>query len=286
MDVFMDWLADHSGTVSRVILLITVVIPVVAVLARTLKKTLTKRISAQVGMLASKFLAYTAYLIIVLMLLREFGVKLTPLLGAAGVVGIAVGFAAQTSLSNLISGVFLILERPFAVGDLVRVDQHTGLVHSIDLLSIQLRTFDNTLIRLPNETMLKSAVTTITAFPIRRMDIPVGVAYKEDVAKVMALLRDVADSIPECLDEPEPFIIFKGFGESALEFTLGVWFAKEDYVALRNALLPKIKKAFDEAGIEIPFPHRTLYAGSATGPLPIRVVDDRASPPGNATDSD
>ena len=146
-------------------------------------------------------------------------------------------------------------------------------------LSVRLRTFDNMLIRIPNETMIKSAVTTVTAFPIRRMDVSVGVAYKEDVERVMALLKEIADGIPQVLDEPEPFILFKGFGDSALEFTLGVWIAKLDFVTVRNLLLPRIKTRFDAEGIEIPFPHRSLYARAASAPFPIRIVSDSKDAP-------
>ena len=271
-----DWIQGDPESLARLVFLI-VAIPLVFIGARFLRKSMAKRLSPQMAMLFTKVISYTLCVIIVLMLMRELGIKLTPLLGAAGVVGIAVGFAAQTSLSNLISGVFLILERPFAVGDLIRVESHTGLVQSIDLLSVKLRTFDNTIIRIPNESMIKSAVTNVTAFPIRRMDVTIGVAYKEDIEKVMQVLREIADSIPQILDEPEPFILFKGFADSALEFLVGVWAAKEDYVQVRNQLLPGIKKRFDAEGIEIPFPHRSLYTGSVSEPFPIRVVSDGAT---------
>jgi small-conductance mechanosensitive channel len=265
------WSKENPALVVRVAVLVAA-LPLSLFASRLLRKTMAKRLSPQMSMLVAKFVAYSAILIILLTLLRELNVPLAPLLGAAGVVGVAIGFAAQTSLSNLISGIFLIMEKPFLVGDIVRMDQHLGVVHSIDLLSVKIRTFDNTLIRIPNEAMIKSAVTTVTAFPIRRMDVTVGVAYKEDVGRVMALLRDIADGIPLILDEPEPFILFKGFGDSALEITVGVWLAKADYIAVRNTLLPTIKKRFDEEGVEIPFPHRTLYTGAITDPFPIRLV--------------
>ncbi len=265
------WSKENPALVVRVAVLVAA-LPLSLFASRLLRKTMAKRLSPQMSMLVAKFVAYSAILIILLTLLRELNVPLAPLLGAAGVVGVAIGFAAQTSLSNLISGIFLIMEKPFLVGDIVRMDQHLGVVHSIDLLSVKIRTFDNTLIRIPNEAMIKSAVTTVTAFPIRRMDVTVGVAYKEDVGRVMALLRDIADGIPLILDEPEPFILFKGFGDSALEITVGVWLAKADYIAVRNTLLPMIKKRFDEEGVEIPFPHRTLYTGAITDPFPIRLV--------------
>jgi small-conductance mechanosensitive channel len=269
----------ESQKLAVVALLVGMGIPLALLVGRMLRKSLAKRTSPHTAILVARLVYYSFLAIIIFTVLREFGIRLTPLLGAAGVAGIAIGFAAQTSLSNLISGVFLIVEKPFAVGDLIRCDTFLGLVHSIDLLSVKLRTFDNTLIRIPNETLIKTPVTNVTAFPIRRMDINIGVAYKEDIPTVMRLLKEIADGTPECLDEPEPFILFKGFGDSALEFLLGIWFAKADYVTVRNAVLPAIKARFDREGIEIPFPHRTLYAGAETEPFPVRVVGETAAPP-------
>jgi len=225
-------------------------------------------------MLGYQVVYYGGCVILILSLLTELGFKVGTILGAAGVAGVAIGFAAQTSLSNLISGIFLVWEKPFQVDDVIKTSNGTmGAVMAIDLLSTKIRTFDNTLVRIPNEVLIKSEVTTITRFSIRRMDIPVGVAYKEDVDRVMRVMKEVADANPFCLDEPEPFILFKGFGDSSLDFTLGLWFAKTDYVALRNSILPELFNRFRAENIEIPFPHITLYTGSETDPFPIQSVN-------------
>lgn len=204
--------------------------------------------------------------------LRELGFSLTVLLGAAGVLSVAIGFASQTSASNLISGLFLIGERPFSAGDVIKVGDTTGEVLSVDLLSVKLRTFDNLFVRIPNETLIKSQVTTLTRFPIRRFDLQLGVAYKEDIGRVSKVLMDVADRNSVCLDEPKPLFIFNGFGDSALEIQFSVWAKRENFLELRNSLQTEIKQAFDAEGIEIPFPHMTLYAGSVTEPFPVRMA--------------
>ena len=115
--------------------------------------------------------------------LRELGFKLSVLLGAAGVLTVAVGFASQTSASNIISGLFLLGERPFSVGDVIRVGSTTGEVLSIDLLSAKLRTFENLFVRIPNETLIKSEVTNLSRLPVRRLDLKIGIAYKEEVGE-------------------------------------------------------------------------------------------------------
>ncbi|SDM59540.1 Mechanosensitive ion channel [Geoalkalibacter ferrihydriticus] len=219
-------------------------------------------------------LAY--YLILGLFLasaLRELGFSLGVLLGAAGVLSVAIGFASQTSASNFISGLFLIGERPFSTGDMIKVGNTVGEVLSVDLLSVKLRTFDNLYVRIPNETLIKTEVTTLTRFPIRRFDIQVGVAYKEDLDRVRKVLLEVADKNLLCLDEPKPLFVFNGFGDSSLNIQFSVWAKRENFLELRNSMQMSIKRAFDEAGIEIPFPHRTLYAGSVTEPFPVRVVE-------------
>jgi len=174
----------------------------------------------------------------------------------------------------LISGLFLIAERPFAIGDIIKVGDRTGEVLSIDLLSVKMRTFDNLYVRLPNESMIKSEVINLTKFPIRRIDLQIGVAYKENIAKVRDVLFRVADKNPLCLEEPIPLFIFQGFGDSSLNIQFSVWVKRENYLNLRNSIQEEIKVAFDEEDIEIPFPHRTIYAGSVTEPFPVRIVDN------------
>lgn len=191
--------------------------------------------------------------------LKQLGFSLSVLLGAAGVLSVALGFASQTSASNLISGLFLIGEKPFQLGDTIKVGNTTGEVLSIDLLSVKLRTFDNLFVRIPNESLIKSEVTNLTRFPIRRFDLLMGVAYKEQIATVRKVLHEVADKNPLCLDEPAPMFLFLGFGDSALNIQFSVWSKRENFRELRNSLQEEIKLAFDQAGIEIPFPQRTVH---------------------------
>ena len=242
-------------------------------LARLIPRLIpVSKLQAQHGMMVRRLARYAVLMLAFTMILNLFGVSLSVLVGAAGILTVAVGFAAQTSASNLISGLFLMGEQPFVIGSFIKVGDTTGEVVSIDLLSVKLRTFDNLLVRIPNETMLKANVTNLTYYPIRRVDLKIGVAYKEDIERVRGVLLAVADKNPLSLVEPAPLIIFLGYGDSSLDFQFSVWCAKDNFLTLRNTMYEQVKVAFDEADIEIPFPHRTLYTGAATEPFPVRMV--------------
>jgi small-conductance mechanosensitive channel len=256
----------------RAALSIVLGLPVVRILAGITRKTLNRHSTPQNSMLGYRLVLYVGFALFILMALTELGFHLSTLYGAAGITGVAIGFASQTSLSNLISGLFLIMEKPFQVEDVIKVGGTTGVVIGIDLLSTKLRTFDNMYVRIPNQTLVNNEFTNITRFPIRRMDISIGVDYKEDIGRVIRILREIANDNPYSLDEPEPLVIFKGFGESSLDFTFGIWFAKADILLLRNSIHREIKERFDAEGISIPYPHRTLYVGEQSKPFPVTVL--------------
>jgi small-conductance mechanosensitive channel len=267
------WLTPEKTVIlTRLGILLLVALPLVLLIAKWLRRYFSRRFSAQQGMIVSKSFLYLGLFIILFSILGELGFKITHLLGAAGIIGIAIGFASQTSISNIISGWFLIAEGPFQVDDIITVNGITGVVLSIDILSVKLRTFDNKYVRIPNEAIIKSDVTNTTHFPIRRVDLNVGVAYKEDIGRVREVLLDVARRNTTCLNEPEPRVIFTGFGSSSLDLLLLVWAEKSEWLNLKNSIAEEVKKRFDEEDIEIPFPHVSLYSGSVTDPIPVSVV--------------
>ena len=274
----MQEVIDIMGTGSVVVwiraaLILLIGLPLVRLLSGALYRMVRVAMGEHGAVTLRRVVFYGLSTIIAMAALRELGFNLGVLLGAAGVLSVALGFASQTSASNLVSGIFLVAERPFGVGDVIRIGTTTGEVLSIDLLSVKLRTFDNLFVRVPNESLIKSEITNLTRFPIRRLDLQVGVAYKEDIARVREILIAVADRYPLCLDQPRPLIIFQEFGDSALNLQFSVWAKRENFLALRNTMPEEIKRAFDDAGIEIPFPHLSLYTGSVTEPFPVRVIE-------------
>jgi small-conductance mechanosensitive channel len=263
------------GHLLRVAGLLVVGLPLAYAVSRWIRAYVTRLYNAQKGLIVSKLVYYPLMSIIVVTVLSELGFKLAPLLGAAGILGVALGFASQTSVSNIISGFFLLAEEPFQVGDVITVNDVTGVVLTIDMLSVKIRTFDNKMVRIPNEALVKTQLTNVTRFPIRRVDVPVGVAYKEDIGQVRRILLKVAEDNPSVLMEPEPAVMFQGYGASSIDFLFAVWVKKESWLAVKNAITEEVKRRFDAAGIEIPFPHLSIYAGSVTESLPVRIVREK-----------
>ncbi|MFT5430694.1 MAG: small-conductance mechanosensitive channel [Myxococcota bacterium] len=259
------WLADDRfWAASRSLVVLIVGLLVAKLVAAALARAVLKRSTAQQAMIVQRVVRSTLVVLVLIAALRNLGFDLSVLVGAAGVLTVAIGFASQTSASNLISGAFLMGEQPFVVGDVIRIGTTTGAVISVDLMSVKLRTYDNLLVRLPNETLLKSEITNLSHFPVRRLDLPIAVSYRADITHVRTLLEDVASANPLCLDEPAPLFIFLGFGQSSLDIQFSVWATKENFLPLRNAIYAEIKQAFDSQGIEIPFPQRTLSVAAGT----------------------
>lgn len=277
LDIVNFFSSEKIWSITRAGVLVIVGAALATLVSSSAAKLAGKKTDSHRAMLIKRASYYFIFLLFLISALHELGFNLSVLLGAAGIFTVAIGFASQTSASNLISGLFLVAERPFSVGDVIRVGTTTGEVLSIDLLSVKLRTFDNLFVRIPNESLIKSEVTTLTRFPIRRIDVQVGVAYKENLQKVREVLERVADKNPLCLEEPKPLYIFLGFGESSLDIQYSIWAKRENFLDLKNTIHEEIKNAFDEQGIEIPFPHRTIYAGSMTDPFPIKAVNSTQS---------
>lgn len=214
-----------------------------------------KKFSKQTQAAADKIVKYTFYTILVFSILNFFGIKLTTLLGAAGIAGVAVGFAAQTSFSNIISGFFVLSEHALKIGDFINVDGTAGTVDSVDLLSVRIVTPDNKAVRIPNETIIKSNLINNSYFSQRRMDVRVSVSYNDDLEHVLKVLQEVPSSCPSGLQDPAPVVFFDGFASSGTDVVLGVWFKNENFLKMKNELYMEIKKAFNNEGITIPFPH-------------------------------
>ena len=203
------------------------------------------------------------------------GAQIAPVIGALGVLGLAVGLAAQDTFSNFISGIILLMDRPFRIGDWVQIGDEYGQVEGLTLRTTRLRTPDNESVAIPNAVVAGGEIKNLSAGGPLRLRIPVGVAYRHDTREVRALLERVVGGHPKLLADPAPAVLVTGLGDNSVDFTLVVWIPEDEipnYPVVAAELTEAAKIAFDEAGIEIPFPQRTVWF-----PEPLRVVQDAPS---------
>lgn len=232
--------------------------------SNTFIRTIGARFNPHQRLVWRRGIFYFIFILFLITSLREAGFKLSVFLGAAGILTVALGFASQTSASNLISGLFLIGEGSFEVGDLIQltlIRGHTleGEVISIDLLSVKLRTQDNIFIRLPNEQLIRAPVLNLSRYPIRRIPITLAIAFQEDMSKVRQVLLDLAEEFPLVLDEPKPLVTVTAFRESTIELLFAVWTRRENFLQVRDEMQEMIKDGFIKNHIEIPVPKIGLY---------------------------
>jgi len=203
------------------------------------------------------------------------GAQIAPVIGALGVLGLAVGLAAQDTFSNFIAGIILLMDRPFRIGDWVWVGDEYGRVEGLTLRTTRLRTPDNESVAIPNAVVAGGEIKNLSAGGPLRLRIPVGVAYRHDTREVRRVLEAVVGAHPRLLSDPAPAVLVTGLGDNSVNFSLVVWIPEREipnYPVITAELTEASKIALDEAGIEIPFPQRTVWF-----PEPLRVVQEPPS---------
>jgi small-conductance mechanosensitive channel len=229
------------------------------------KKTQSK-VDDVVFDLLNKFSGIIIFAVAILLALDVLGINVVPFVAGAGVVGIAVGFAAKDTLSNLIAGVLLIMDRPFEVGDRIEVwsapknSATWGDVIDIGLRATKIKTTDNIVIIIPNnEIMMRDIVNYTTISEDIRVRIAIGVSYDTDISKAKAVILEVAKTPEWVVKDPPPVIVVKAFGESSVDLELRVWIKNaRRRIHTISYVTDKVKEAFDREGIEIPYPKRDI----------------------------
>ena len=248
---FLTW--DNLFKLVGALLIIFALWVIYKLVLKALKKIPPEKTTPHRQMIIGRIIKYCFYVIMVMYVLSLFGVKLSAIWGAAGIAGVAIGFAAQTSVSNLISGLFVLTEGSLKVGDLIIVGDVTGIVDSINLISVRVHTLDNEMVRIPNSTIINANLINKSYHSKRRLTLSVSISYDTDMAKALETLAKAPGLCPTVLQTPEPAVWFDGFGESGINMTVAVWFKPDDFLKTKNDLYIAIKKVFDKAKIEIPF---------------------------------
>ncbi|MDH3522915.1 MAG: mechanosensitive ion channel, partial [Acidobacteriota bacterium] len=236
------------------------------VLARVLGRVLRRLMrgagmeEALVGLLVDKLFYYGLMVFGVVMAAAQLGVDVGAALAGLGVAGIAVGFAAQDSVANVISGIIIFWDKPFVVGDWIKVEDQFGTVSKITLRSTRIRTPLNTFVVIPNKSIIDAVLENLSAHGELRVDLALGIAYKEDTRAARRVLLAAVREIDTVKSEPAPDVVVEELGDSSVNLQLRVWIDDaKDRQATFFAVMEAAKLALDEAGIQIPFPHLQLF---------------------------
>lgn len=205
----------------------------------------------------------------VIVALDQLGFNVTGILAGLGVAGLALGFAAQDTLANFIAGVTILWDRPFRVGDRVEVDGEFGQVKRITLRSTRIHTNQNKVVIIPNQNVMNNKIVNHTMQASLRLDVPFGIAYKEDIDQARAIVLALVEGDDRLRERPAPAVVVTAMADSAVLLELRLWLKNPHIeVPLEFEYLERVKKALDRAGIEIPFPHLSLFVERLPGPRP------------------
>ena len=196
--------------------------------------------------------------------LGALGVETTPLIAVIGAAGLAVGFALQSSLSNIASGIMLVVFQPFKVGNYINAGGTSGVVEEIRIFNTILRTFDNRKIIVPNSRVTADNITNYSAKETRRIDLEFSIGYGDDLKLTRSILERIVKADGRILKDPAPEIGVLKLGESSVDFFVRPWVKASDYWPVKCDLLEKVKLTFDDEGISIPFPQRDVHLYQAT----------------------
>lgn len=260
------------------VVIICVALMVAKGISLYLRRVLKERLKKDQLDIILKVVYYTIVVVAVIAVLPSLGVKLSGLLVAGGIVGIAIGFASQSVIGNLISGVFLMIERPLRIGNAVNIDGTLGIVEDIHILSTTLRTFDGLFVRVPNQKAFTANITNFAANVARRVEYVVGIRYSDDAEKAIEIIKNLIKNYPLALMNPEPKVFVGNLGESSVDISVRFWAPTTEWLSVKNKLLWKIKKAIEAEGIEIPFPQRVVWFAKENGSMETRQPDDADAP--------
>ncbi|MGD8569084.1 MAG: mechanosensitive ion channel [Gammaproteobacteria bacterium] len=247
---------------------------IVFVVGRWLAKAVVKLISkmmrrGKVDETLISFLSHVIYIalliVVVIAALDKLGLNTNSLLAVFATAGLAVGLALKDSLSNFAAGVMLIVFKPFKVGDFVEAGGSAGTVEAIRIFNTLFRTPDNREITVPNGQIYSGTIVNITARETRRVDVVFGIGYGDDLSKARDLIWEVIHNDPRILKDPEPAIVLADLAESSVNIAVRSWVNSGDYWPVRAELLEKVKLAFDNNDISIPFPQRDVHLYQVSG---------------------
>lgn len=228
--------------------------------ARFIRRRLerSERFDRTPGLVFANVARWTVLALTLVAVLNQFGVQTASIIALLGAAGLAIGLALQGTLSNIASGVMLLVLRPFKVDDVVEIAGTTGIVDEIGLFSTRMHSFDNVAIYMPNSNIWGTEVKNLSRNPTRRVDLTFGIGYQDDIGKAIDIITAIMDDDERILADPEYRVGVDRLGDSSVNLMVRPWVNRSDYLDV-NDLNRQIKEAFDANGTSIPFPQRDVH---------------------------
>ena len=217
-----------------------------------------ERVDKTLAPILASIIRYTGFILTLVVALGQFGVQTTSIIAVLGAAGLAIGLALQGTLSNVASGIMLLLLRPFSVGDWIETNSISGTVREIGLFATQIDTFDNIYITVPNSSIWSATIINNSRHQIRRMDLDIGIGYNSDLNEVEKALTTLTKD-KRILSDPEPQFLVVDYADSAILVRLRLYAQYDDFFALNWDLKRRLKPLLDAHNIEIPFPQRVVH---------------------------
>lgn len=201
---------------------------------------------------------YAVLIVVIVMVLGQFGVQTASIIAAIGAIGLAIGLALQGTLQNIAAGIMLLVLRPFRVGEYVEVGSVAGTIEEIGLFATRLRTFDGIFVLAPNSSLWNEPVRNLTRNGVRRNDLTIGIGYGDDIDLAQNCLMELITADGRIMDDPAPISFVSELGDSAVGVTARYWTQAGDFLSAKNDLTKLAKTTFDARGLTIPFPQREV----------------------------
>ncbi|MEM0202853.1 MAG: mechanosensitive ion channel family protein [Archaeoglobaceae archaeon] len=253
----------------RDVLFVITVLVIASVIAKFIVMSLRRSLADKMRRDQLELLVKAIYAVIIIFafvsVTPALGVNLTGLLVAGGIIGVAIGFASQRVVSNFLSGLFLLAERPIKIGDQIMIDNISGIVEDMSIMSTIVRTYDGLYVRIPNERVFSSNITNPVANVARRFEYVISISYSDDAKKAIEVIRNIIEKHPFALKIPAPQVFVDSLGDSGVNIIVRIWAPSSVWYEVKMGLLWEIKAELEKNGIEIPFPQRVVWFGKERG---------------------
>ncbi len=242
-----------------VLIILGIAAIVIQVISLNVRRAFSDKIRKNELEILLKTVKFIIGFVAVISVLPFLSIDLTGLVLAGGFAGLIIGFASQSVVSNLVSGIFLIIEQPIKIGDEILIEGIEGIVEDIRFLSTIMRTYEGVYVRLPNEKVFTAIITNYVADVARRFEYTVGISYRENAGTAMKVIHTVLENHPYVLKHPESLVFVDNLGSSSVILIIRGWTPSGEWYRTKRELLWKIKEALDNAGIEIPYPQQVVW---------------------------